>query len=145
MSPFLDHESCLKELESDLASSMRQEFRLHQCLSVLEGRQPANVPRLSDLDAPHPRHCHIVGERGTPYPWLSQCLQMARRSLGPPCEANCESWVGEGSEACPLRLIPIEDVSVEPPLAASSSEDEEEYQEAPVVKDRFNVLSPCDC
>src|SRR5579872_745464 len=87
---FLDHESRLKELESDLASSMRQEFWLHQHLSVLEGRQPANVPRSSDSDAPHPRHHGIAGERGTPYPRLSQRLQMACCSSGPPQEANCE-------------------------------------------------------
>jgi hypothetical protein len=131
---FLDHESRLKELESDLASLMRQEFRLCQCLSILEGCQPADVPCLSDLDVPRPRRCHIARERGTPYPCLSQHLQMACHSSGPPWEENRESWVGEGSEACPLRLIPIEDISVEPPLAKSSS-DGKEYQEAPVVKE----------
>src|SRR5579872_2140321 len=113
---------------------MRQEFRLHQRLSVLEGAQQPGVPRSSDSDAPRPHCHHIAGERGTPYPQLSQHLQMAHHLLGPPCEANCESWVGEGSEASPLRLIPIEDVSVEPPLTESSS-GEEEYQEAPVVKE----------
>src|SRR5579872_2079048 len=132
---FLDHESHLKELESDLASLMRQEFRLHQRLSVLEGALASGAPRSSDSDAPH-LHCrHIAGERGIPYPRLSQRLQMARHTSGPPCEANRESWVGEGSEVNPLRLIPIEDVSVDPPLAASSSEDKEEYQEAPVMKE----------
>jgi hypothetical protein len=55
--------------------------------------------------------------------------------LGPLWEANCESWAGDGSEAYPLRLIPTEDVSVEPPLAASSSDKEGRYQEAPVVED----------
>src|SRR5579872_6611740 len=131
---FLDHESRLKELKSDLASSMRREFRLCQHLSVLEGCQPAEVPRLLDLDMPCPHRCGTAGERGTPYPHLSRRLQLACRSSGPPWEANHESWAGEGSEACPLRLIPIEDVSVEPPLAESSSE-EEEYQEAPMAED----------
>src|SRR5579872_1289293 len=136
---FLDHESRLKELESDLASSMRWEFRLHQRLSVLEGHQPADVPWSSDSDAPCPRCRGIARERGTPYPHLSQRLQMAHHSLGPPQEANHESWVGEGSEACPLRLIPIEDVSIDPPLAVSSSS-EEEYQEAPLVKEEDEGL-----
>ena len=131
---FLDHESHLKELESDLASSMRQEFRLCQRLSILEGRQQAEAPRSSDSDAPRPRCCNIARERGTPYPRLSQRLQMACRMSGPPHEANRESWVGDGSKDSPLRLIPIQDVSIEPPLAMSSSEGEEEYQEAPVVK-----------
>src|ERR1700757_779781 len=85
---FLDHESRLKELESDLASSMRQEFRLHQCLSVLEGQQPCDAPRSSDSDTPHPCCCGIAGERGTPYPRLSQHLQMVHHSSGPPWEAN---------------------------------------------------------
>jgi hypothetical protein len=102
------------------------------------------APRSSDSDAPHLCHCHITGERGTPYPRLSQRLQMACRMLGPPNEANCESWVGEGSEANPMRLIPIEDVSIEPPLTASSSEDEEEYQEAPVVKEEDEGLGITD-
>src|SRR5579872_4181662 len=123
---------------------MRREFRLCQCLSVLEGAQQSGAPRSSDSDAPRPRCRHIAGERGTPYPCLSQRLQMALRSSGPPHEANRESWVGEGSEANPLRLIPIEDVSVEPPLAASSSEDEEEYQEAPVVKEEDEGLGITD-
>src|SRR5579872_7423383 len=118
---------------------MRREFRLHQHLSILEGCQLAKVPRSSDLDAPHPCRRGIAGERGTPYPRLSQHLQMARCLSGPPWEENRESWIGEGSEVCPLRLIPIEDVSVEPPLTASSSE-EEEYQEAPQVKEEDEGL-----
>ena len=122
---FLDHESCLKELELDLASSMRREFRLHQRLSILEGVHASGAPRSSDSDTPRPRRCHITRERGTPYPHLSQCLQMAHRSLGPPCKANRESWIGEGSEANPLRLILIEDVSIDPPLIVSSSDEEE--------------------
>jgi hypothetical protein len=132
---FIDHESRLSELESDLASSMRREFRLRQRLSVLEGALVSVAPRSSDSDAPRLHRRHIAGERGTPYPCLSQRLQMVRRTSGPPREANCESWVGEGSEASPLRLIPIEDVSVKPPLTVSSSEDKEEYQLAPVVKE----------
>src|SRR5579872_420106 len=112
---------------------MQCEYRLRQRLSILEGACPSDAPRSSDSDAPRPHRRHIAGERGTPYPCLSQRLQMARRRSGPPREENHESWVGDGSEACPLRLIPIEDVSVEPPLAASSSEDE--YQEAPLVKE----------
>src|SRR5579872_1426300 len=107
---FLDHKSCIKELESDLASLMRREFRLHQHISILEGRQPANVPRSSDSDAPCLR-CHgVPGERGTPYPCLSQHLQMVHCLSGPPWEENCESWAGDGSETYLLRLIPIEDV-----------------------------------
>src|SRR5579872_4669121 len=112
---FIDHESHIKELESDLASSMRREFRLCQHLSVLEGASASGAPRSSDSNTPHPRRRHIAGERGTPYPRLSQRLQVAHHTLGPPREANCESWTGEGSEVNPLRLIPIEDVSVDPP------------------------------
>ena len=121
---------------------MRQEFRLRQHLSVLEGCHSADVPRSSDLDAPHPHCRHIARERGTPYPHLSQCLQMAHRSSGPPQEANHERWAGEESEANPLRLIPIEDVSVDPPLTTSSSEDE--YQEAPQVKEEDEGLGITD-
>src|SRR5579872_7434726 len=118
---------------------MRCEFRLRQCLSVLEGHQPAEAPQSLDSDAPRPRPRGVASERGTPYPCLSQHLQMACRLSGPPREANHESWVGEGSEACPLRLIPIEDVSIDPPLAVSSSS-EEEYQEAPLVKEEDEGL-----
>jgi len=118
----------------DLAASMRREYQLRQRLSVLEGAQPSEAPRSSDSDAPRPCRRHVAGERGTPYPRLSQRLQMACRMSGPPHEANRESWVGDGSKDSPLRLIPIQDVSIEPPLAMSSSEGEEEYQEAPVVK-----------
>ena len=128
---FVDHESRIKELEDDLASSMRWEFRMRQRLSVLEGASPSAAPRSSDLDAPHPRHCEIPGERGTPYPWLSQHLQMVHHSSGPPQEENCESWASDSSEACPMRLIPIEDVVVSPPLTMSSSEDSK-YHKAPV-------------
>ena len=92
----------------DLAALMWREYRLRQRVSVLEGSQPSEAPRSSDSNTPHPRRRHIAGERGTPYPRLSQCLQMARRTSGPPNEANCESWVGEGSEANPMRLIPID-------------------------------------
>src|SRR5579872_3926005 len=96
---FLDHESCIKELESDLASSMRQEFQLRQRISVLEGHRPSDVPRSLDSDAPR-LHCHgVPGERGTPYLCLSQHLQMVCHSSGPPQEENRESWAGEGSEA----------------------------------------------
>src|SRR5579872_6613144 len=128
---FLDHESRIKELESNLASSMRREFRLHQCISVLEGRWPSNAPKLSDSDTPC-LCCHRVpGEKGTPYPCLSQHLQMVCCSSGPPCEENCEYWASDGSKGCPLRFIPIEDVTISPPLALSSSEDRE-YHEAPI-------------
>src|SRR5579872_3336195 len=81
---FLDHEFRIKELESNLASSMRQEFRLRQRVSVLEGCWPSNVPRSLDSDAPHLRCCGVPGERGTTYPCLLQCLQMAHQSSGPP-------------------------------------------------------------
>jgi len=126
---FLDHKSCIKELESNLASSMRREFRMQQRLTVLEGSKLADIPRSLDSKAPC-RCCGIPGERRTPYPHLSQHLQMACHSSGPPREENCESWAGDGSEACSMRLILIEDVVVSPLLAASSSEDGE-YHEAP--------------
>ena len=140
---FLDHESCIKELESDLASSMRQEFQLRQRISVLEGHRPSDVPRSSDSDAPRLRCRGVPGERGTPYPCLSQHLQMARWSSGPPQEENHESCAGDSSEACPMRLIPIEDVVVSPPLATSSSEDGE-YHEAPVEDEGVGITDVLD-
>ena len=132
---FLDHKSCICELESDLASCMRREFCMRQHLSVLEKGKAKAGPRSLDSDDPFHgvEHCHkaIPGERGTPYPCLSQCLQMAHRSSGPPHEANHEYWAGDGSKGCPMKLIPIDDVVVSPPLASSSSENGK-YHEAPV-------------
>ena len=52
-------------------------------------------------------------------------------SSGPPHKENHEYWAGDGSEGCSMRLIPIEDVTVSPPLTSSSSEDGE-YHEAPI-------------
>src|SRR5579872_915574 len=114
---------------------MRREYCMWQHLSVLEKGTAVDCPRLLDSNDPfhgvEHRHQAIPGERGTPYPCLSQCLQMAHRSSGPPCEANHEYWAGDGSKGCPMRLIPIEDVTVLPPLATSSSENSE-YHKAPV-------------
>src|SRR5579872_6838676 len=107
MLPILDHESHIKELESNLASSMRWEFRLCQRVSILEGCRPVDVPRSLDSDAPRLHHHGVPGERGTPYPRLLQHLQMACQLSGPR-EENRESWASKGSEACLLRLIPIE-------------------------------------
>jgi hypothetical protein len=56
---------------------------------------------------------------------------MVRQSLGPPHEENCEYWASDGSKGCLMRLIPIEDVVVSPPLTLSSSEDGK-YHKAPV-------------
>src|SRR5579872_7408393 len=88
----VDHESRLKELEDDMAALMRREFRLHQHLSVLEGSE-------EDSSSSPPSHrCRwVAGERGTPYPRMLMHTQMARRTTGPPNEANRECWVGEGS------------------------------------------------
>src|SRR5579872_2819726 len=114
MSPFLDHESHIMELESDLASAMQHKFQICQCLSRLEGSDLGSC-RSSDSNCPSHRvdHCcPILGERGTPYPHLSRCLQMACRSSSPPRESNHEYWAGDSSKGCPMRLIPIEDVTV---------------------------------
>ena len=106
-----------------------------QCLSVLEKGKATSVPRSSNSDDPfHRVECRcraIPGEQGTPYPRLSQHLQMVHQSSGPPHEEGCEYWASDGSKGCPMRLIPIEDVVVSPPLTKSSSEDGE-YHEAPV-------------
>jgi hypothetical protein len=131
---FLDHESCIMELESDLASCMRCKFRIYQHLSILEKGKAGPLPCLLDSDSPFcgvERCQHIAGERGTLYPRLSQHLQMACWSSGPPCEENCEFWAGDGSEGCLMRLISIEDVTMSPPLALSSSK-EGEYHKAPI-------------
>src|SRR5579872_3185143 len=125
MSPFLDHESRLKELEKDIASLMRQEFRMRQRLAVLEGSEE------DSSSSPSRSRRRVAGERGTPYPCMSMRTQMARRTMGPPNEANHECWVGEGSADRPIMLIPIEDVVVTP--ASSSSDEEGEYHEAPVA------------
>src|SRR5579872_5262886 len=122
----VDHESRLKELEDDLAALMRREFRLRQQLSVLEGSE--------EDSSSSPPSCHrrrVAGERGTPYPHMSMRTQMARRTTGPPNEANHECWVGLGFADHPIMLIPIEDVIVTPAL--SSSEEDGEYHEAPVA------------
>ena len=103
-----------------------------QGISVLEKGKAEAGPRSSDSDNPfHGVECRcrvIPGEGGTPYPHLSQCLQMACHSSGPPHEANHGYWAGDGSEGCPMRLIPIEDVTVSPPLTSSSFEDGEYHK-----------------
>src|SRR5579872_5853602 len=134
MSPVLDHESRLKELEKDIASLMRREFRMRQHLAVLEGSEED-----SSSSPSHSRH-QVAGERGTPYPRMSMHTQMARCTAGPPNEANREHWVGSGSVSNPIMLIPIEDVVVTP--ASSSSDEDGEYQEAPVAaEDRITEVS----
>src|SRR5579872_3241056 len=98
---FLDHESRIVELESDLVSCMRHEYCIHQHLSILEKGKGKHSPCSSDSDNPFQgvehRQC-ITGERGMPYPCLSQHLQMAHHSSGPPCEENHEHWAGNSSE-----------------------------------------------
>jgi hypothetical protein len=121
----VDHESRLKELEDDMAALMRREFRLRQRLAVLEGSEE------DSSSSPPSRRRRIAGEWGTPYPRMSMCTQKARRTTGPPNEANRERWVGSGSADHPIMLIPIEDVIVTP--ASPSSEEEGEYHEAPVA------------
>src|SRR5579872_6594728 len=103
----VDHESRLKELEDDLAALMRREFRLRQRLAVLEGLEED-----SSSSPPSRRRRRVAGEQGTPYPHMSMRTQMARRTTGPPNEANRERWVGSGSANHPIMLIPIEDVVV---------------------------------
>src|SRR6201993_213394 len=129
MSPFLDHESRLRELEKDIASLMRREFRMRQRLAVLEGSEEDSSPSPSRSRRRRP----IPGERGTPYPHMSMRTQKARRTTGPPNEANRERWVGSGSADHPIMLIPIEDVVVTP--ASPSSEEDREYHEAPVAEE----------
>src|SRR5579872_5594914 len=105
----LDHESRLKELEKDIASLMRREFCMRQRLAVLEGSEE------DSSSSPSRRSRRLVaGEQGTPYPRMSMRMQMARRTVGPPNEANRERWVGSGSADHPIMLIPIEDVVVTP-------------------------------
>src|ERR1700757_1130220 len=125
--PLLDHESRVKELEDDVATLMRRGFRMRQRLAVLEGSEGDSSPSPS---SPRRRR-RVAGERGTPYPRMSMRTQMARRTAGPPNEANCERWVGSGSADHPIMLIPIEDVVVTP--ASPSSEEDGEYHEAPVA------------
>src|SRR5579872_5019300 len=115
---------------------MWQEYHICQCLSRLEGTE-SRLQRSLDSDCPScgVECCHLIlGERRTLYLHLSQCLQMAHRSFGPPHEENCEYWASDSSKGCSMRLIPIEDVTVSPPLASSSSEDRE-YHEAPVEEE----------
>src|SRR5579872_1742138 len=88
----VDHESRLKELESDMAALMRREFRLCQHLSVLEGSEED-----SSSSPPSHHRRQIPGEHGTPYPRMSMRSQMARCTAGPPNEANRECWVSSGS------------------------------------------------
>ena len=99
---------------------------MRQRLAVLEGGEEDS----SSSSSPRLR-CRVAGERGTLYPRMSMHTQMARRTNGPPNEANREHWVGEGSADRPIMLIPIEDVVVTPAL--SSSEEDGEYHEAPVA------------
>ena len=51
------------EVEKDLNSMMRREFRLHSRLAVLEGGRSDGQFRSSDLDQGH--HMGQVGMRGT--------------------------------------------------------------------------------
>ena len=121
----VDHKSRLKELEDDMAALMRREFRLRQCLSVLDGSEE------DSSSSPPSRCCRVAGERSTPYLRMSMHTQRARSTTGPPNEANRECWVGSGSADHPIMLIPIEDVVVTPTLP--SSEEDGEYHEAPVA------------
>src|SRR5579872_3671459 len=129
MSPFLDHESRLRELEKDIASLMRREFWMRQQLAVLEESEEDSSSSPSHSRRRHP----IPGERGTPYPCMSMRTQKACRTTGPPNEANRERWVGSGSADHPIMLIPIEDVVVT--LASPSSDEDGEYHEAPVEEE----------
>src|SRR5579872_3565239 len=101
---------------------------MRQRLAVLEGSE--------EDSSSSPSHSHrrrpIPGERGTPYPHMSMRTQKARRTTGPPNEANREHWVGSGSADHPIMLIPIEDVVVTP---ASPSSEDGEYHEAPVEEE----------
>src|SRR5579872_5673460 len=100
---FLDHKSHIVELESNLTSCMRCEFQIHQCLSILEKGKGVGSPCLLDSDNPFHgvEHCQCIArERGTPYPCLSQHLQMACWSSGPPHEENCEYWAGDSFKGC---------------------------------------------
>src|SRR5579872_1983150 len=103
---------------------------MRQRLAVLEGSEEDS----SSSPSASCRRRQIPGERGTPYPHMSMRTQKARRTAGPPNEANREHWVGSGSANHPIMLIPIEDVIVAP--ASSSSDEEGEYHEAPVVDER---------
>src|SRR5579872_4488189 len=84
-SPILDHESRVKELEDDVATLMRRGFRMRQRLAVLEGSEGDSSPSPSSSRR-HRRR--VAWERGTPYPRMSMRTQMARRTAGPPNEAN---------------------------------------------------------
>src|SRR5579872_6993816 len=106
---------------------MWREFRMRQRLAVLEGSEGDSSPSLSSSR----RRRQVAGERGTPYPRMLMCMQMVHRTAGPPNEANRERWVGLGSADHPIMLIPIEDVVVTP--GSPSSEEDGEYQEAPVA------------
>ena len=102
---------------------------MRQRLAVLEGSEEDS----SSSPSHSRRHRPIPGERGTPYPRMSMRTQKARRTTGPPNEANRERWVGTGSADHPIMLIPIEDVVVTP--ASPSSEEDGEYHEAPVAEE----------
>src|SRR5579872_239436 len=112
---------------------MRREFRMRQQLAVLEGSEEDSSPSPSRSRCRRP----IPGERSTPYPRMSMRTQKARRTTGPPNEANRERWVGLGSADHPIMLIPIEDVVVTP--ASPSSEENGEYHEAPVVEEEGGI------
>ena len=107
---------------------------MRQRLAVLEGSEEDS----SSSPSPSRRRHPIPGERGTPYPHMSMRTQKARRTTGPPNEANRERWVGSGSADHPIMLIPIEDVVVTP---ASSSSEDGEYHEAPVEEGRITEVS----
>src|SRR5579872_3961960 len=125
----VDHESRVKELEDDVATLMRRGFRMRQQLAVLEGSEGDSSPSPSSSR----RRRRVAGEQGTPYPRMLMRTQMARRTAGPPREANRERWVGSGSADHPIMLIPIEDVVRTP--ASPSSEEDGEYQEAPMAEE----------
>ena len=102
---------------------------MRQRLAVLEGSEEDSSSSPSGSRRRRP----IPGERGTPYPRMLMRTQKAHRTTGPPNEANRERWVGSGSADHPIMLIPIEDVVVTP--ASPSSEEDGEYQEAPVAEE----------
>src|ERR1700757_4536931 len=129
----VDHESRVKELEDDVAALMRRGFRMRQCIAVLEGSEGDSSPSPSSSR----RRRRVAGEGGTPYPRMSMRPQRARRTTGPPNEANRERWVGSGSADHPIMLIPIEDVVRTP--SSPSSEEDGEYQEAPVAEEEGGI------
>src|SRR5579872_3160571 len=127
---FLDYESCVKGLKSDLASYMHCKYHICQCLAVLEAKGLGHSIWSSNSNSPfRATEGSVAGERETPYIRLSTHHQLVHWTGGPPREENREYWTGEGSVDHPLRLITIEDVIVDPSPSLSK---EGEYHEAPV-------------